>query len=157
MNETYNWITFKVFSPKQQWSHLLKSINDFITDKSMKALIATRVIEFNQVNDNIQLSMLPQPAKKTAVTTLLETFLKERSHTIQLTSNINIYSKEPALLALRVLLSDVMTEAFCCEPVNDETIFTLALYLHLTVVAHRNTEIEALQYFAGLSFADNPV
>jgi hypothetical protein len=157
MNTTYDWITFKVFSPRQQWSHLLKSIDDFLNDKSIKPLIAMRVIEFNQLNDNIQLSALPQPDKRIAVTTLLETFLKELSHPIQLTNNINIYSKEPALLALRVLLSDVMIEAFRSEPLNDETIFTLALYLHLTVAAHRNTDIEALQYFAGLSFTDNSV
>lgn len=156
MNTTYDWITFKVFLPRQKWSHLLKSIDDFINDKNIKSLIDMRVIEFNQLfNDNIELSVLPQPDKKLSVTTLFQTFFNEHGYRIGKAGYTRTGCQNVAVAAIRALLSDIIIMAFRYEPVNDVNKFTLALYLHLTLLTNNNIAIDTLQTFAGTLPSDN--
>lgn len=155
MKATYDWITFKVFSPRQEWSHLLKNIDDFLNDKSIKPLIAMRVIEFNQLNENIQLSVLPQSDKKLSVTTLLQTFLKEHTHRIGEAGYAKTGCQNVAVQAIRALLSDIIIMAFRYKPVNNVNTFTLALYLHLALLTNKNIAIDTMQTFAGNLPSDN--
>ena len=150
MHSPHNWISVKIFSPRKEWSRLLRGIDHFLNTEAIEPLINFRIIEFNHTfNNNICLFILPQPDTKMIVTTMLQTFLKEGNHINELAGTVKTAFANEQVLAIRELLSDIMIEAFAVVAVEDETTFVLALYLYLILLSDKATVKDALQIFAG--------
>jgi len=151
MNQTKDWISFSIYSSPKVWPHLLRALDDFLNSDPICDLTVTRIIEFNYLfGSNIRLFVMPAAGKSLPLTAQMQTFFR---------SNINaqvapgMQAKIPtgntAALAIRALLSDVIIAAFQTESMDDEALFTIALYLHLTLLKKNNVAIASLVSHAG--------
>lgn len=115
---------------------MLRALDAFLNSDGPRSMTAMRIIEFNHLyGSNIRLFIQAAPAQTNLLKPQLQTFFSDN---FPLQTIPGMPGKIPAgndiLLSIRVLLSDLMIEAFRSDPVNDETLLTVAMYLHLALL-----------------------
>lgn len=146
MIQTNNWISFSIFAPRKNWPRLLSELDVFLNSDSLSTPVVRRIVEFNNMyGSNIRLFVLPATGKSPSLTTLIQTFFQDNlevqlipaMHSPMLTGNTTA-------LAIRVLLSDIIIGAFKTEAIDDDALFTMALYLHLTLLKKNKAAISLI-------------
>ena len=165
MTQTNDWISFSIFCPQKEWPRLLYKLDAFLSTDYTRNFFEGRLIEFNHLyGSNIRLFILPVAGKNLFLTEQIQTFF---SDILQVRDNLSIqavpgiHAKIPtgnaSALAIRLLLSNVIIAAFKTEPMNDDTLFTMALYLHLALLKKNKAALDIIQSYAGTAIMmDDP-
>jgi hypothetical protein len=150
MDLTNDWLSYSMFCPRREWRMLLGSLETFLSSGFNRELTLMRIVEFNYLyGSNIRLSVLPSVGNSLSLTTQLQIFFKDRSGVQVIPGRHAKTQTNGTTIAIRLLLSDVIMEAFSIEEINDETLFNKALYLHLALLKNSITAIAPLLSYAG--------
>ncbi|WP_205510354.1 hypothetical protein [Longitalea arenae] len=146
-----DWLAFSFFSPQQEWPRFLDVLDGFLNSGAIKPLMAMRIIKFSQLyGSNIRLFVQATAGQSPLLLAELQAFF---ANNFPLQIIPGRHGQTPAgnreMLMIRVLLSDLMIKAFCTEPVNDETLLTVALYLQFALLKDKKAAKTILSSFAG--------
>lgn len=158
MTQTNDWISLSVFSARNEWPIFLNALDKFLNSTSLKDLAVKRIIEFNHLyGSNIRLYLLPATGKQLPLATALKTFFQKNFGEIQIIPEM--HATLPAVetaLAIRGLLSEAIIAAFRIKTIDDDSLFTMAFYLHLTLLKQYKTTVVHLSNVSEALFMDLP-
>jgi hypothetical protein len=136
----------------------MNTLDNFLNSISVKDLAVKRIIEFNYLHgSNLRLYLLPATGKHLPLATALKTFFQQNFKEIQIVPGMHatLPSVDTAL-AIRVLLSEAIIAAFRMEAIDDDSIFTMAFYLHLALLKQYKTTVVHLSDFSTPVYMDDP-
>lgn len=156
------WLRSSVFSAKENWHRILEQIQIFIDLWKRQQRIKKFILEFNYLSgENIRFSILCRDDFKHLIAKKLNEqfttfFLKKNFSVKKLALPINgvflphpantiryglynIVNVNPETEQINMMISLVIIQALCNEPIDEESILTFAFYLYAgTLKAFRN-------------------
>src|SRR3954467_9516100 len=135
MAQTHDWLPYAVFSPPHSWPRLMQLLNELLSSETVRDLTALRILEINHLyGSNIRLFVLPAAGKHLSLDEQLQAFFRDSLNGKVVPAMQSIPACDTTVLAIRVLLSDSIMAAFQAEMMDDETLFTMAMYLHVALL-----------------------